>query len=76
MAQETDWIHDGPYGHLHLRDFFAAFALAAVIGLDLEESAHSTDAAYAYNAADAMMAERERRMNSETETKTGGSSER
>lgn len=65
MATETDWIHNGPYGHLNLRDFFAAFALMAVIGMDLEGSAHSTDAVYAYNAADAMMAERERRMNAE-----------
>lgn len=55
-AQE--WIHDGPYGHLHLRDLFAAFALAAVIGLDLEEASHETDANYAYAAADAMLAKR------------------
>jgi hypothetical protein len=40
---------------LPLRDLFAAFALAAVVGLNLEESTHESDACYAYNAADAML---------------------
>jgi hypothetical protein len=40
---------------LPLRDLFAAFALAAVIGLDLEEATHASDAFYAYAAADAML---------------------
>lgn len=44
---------------LSLRDLFAAFALAAVIGLDLDESSHESDAAYAYHAADAMLAARQ-----------------
>jgi|ERR1043165_7363993 hypothetical protein len=42
-----------------LRDMFAAFALMAVIGLNLDDSTHESHAAYAYNAADAMLAQRE-----------------
>jgi hypothetical protein len=38
-----------------LRDLFAAFALAAVVGLNLEDATREIDAAYAYNAADAML---------------------
>jgi hypothetical protein len=44
-----------------LRDLFAAYALMAVIGLELEDSTHETDAIYAYNAADVMLAQREDR---------------
>lgn len=40
---------------LPLRDLFAAFALTAVVGLDLEDASHKTDAIYAYAAADAML---------------------
>jgi hypothetical protein len=40
---------------LDLRDLFAAFALAAVVALDLEDATHKSDAAYAYAAADAML---------------------
>jgi hypothetical protein len=40
---------------LPLRDLFAAFALSAVISLDLEDASHRTDAIYAYAAADAML---------------------
>jgi hypothetical protein len=45
---------------LPLRDLFAAFALVAVVGLNLEEATHESDAIYAYSAADAMMKERVR----------------
>lgn len=38
-----------------LRDLFAAFALNAVVRLNIEEATHESDAAYAYAAADAMM---------------------
>jgi|ERR1043166_2578251 hypothetical protein len=38
-----------------LRDWFAGLALQAVVGLNLEEATHESDARYAYNAADAMM---------------------
>lgn len=41
-----------------LRDLFAGFALIAVIGLNLEDSTHESDAAYAYAAADAMLKQR------------------
>jgi hypothetical protein len=44
---------------LSLRDLFAAFALAAVVGLNLEEATHESDAAYAYKAADAMLKARD-----------------
>lgn len=47
-----------PTDSLPLRDLFAAFALQAVIGLNLEDASHRTDAIYAYAAADAMMAHR------------------
>ena len=40
---------------LSLRDLFAAFALMAVVGLNLDEATHESDAAYAYHAADAML---------------------
>jgi hypothetical protein len=43
---------------LSLRDLFAAFALVAVVGLNLEDATHESDAIYAYSAADAMMKER------------------
>jgi hypothetical protein len=43
---------------LSLRDLFAAFALMGVIGLNLDESTHESDAMYAYHAADAMLAAR------------------
>lgn len=42
-----------------LRDMFAAFALMAVIGLNLEDATHESNATYAYNAADAMLKIRE-----------------
>lgn len=56
---------DGPTRYIEidfpLRELFAAFALNAVIGLNLDESTHSSDACYAYSAADAMLAAREQR---------------
>lgn len=65
----NEWVHDSPYGHLHLRDLFAAFALQAVIGLNLEDSTHESDATYAYAAADAMLAQRQEKA-SETSTQS------
>lgn len=44
---------------LPLRDLFAAFALAGVVALNLEESTRESDAIYAYNAADAMLKARD-----------------
>lgn len=38
-----------------LRPLFAAFALGALVGLNLDEATHETDACYALNAADAMI---------------------
>ena len=41
-----------------LRDLFAACALIAVVNLNLEDATHDSDAAYAYGAYDAMLAQR------------------
>lgn len=54
-----DWIHDSAYGHLHLRDFFAAFALAGIAAANLDQD-YGIDAAMAYNYADSMLAQREK----------------
>ena len=56
FSLENDWVHDSPYGHLHLRDFFAAFALA---GLSHEHLTPSEAAKTAYARADAMLTQRE-----------------
>lgn len=60
-----EWIHDGPYGHLHLRDFFAAFALAGMLAQPNGNplgSPHDVGlrwcAASAYALADAMLDQR------------------
>lgn len=55
---ERDWVHDSAYGHLHLRDFFAAFALAGIAAANMDQD-YKIDAAMAYGYADAMMAQRE-----------------
>lgn len=54
------WVHDSPYGHLHLRDLFAAFALAGLIANQGSPRAIGGPwlAAEAYHAADAMLAQR------------------
>lgn len=56
-----EWIHSSMYGHLHLRDFFAAFAMAGIIASDGNPHAigESWAAAAAYTMADAMLARRE-----------------
>lgn len=54
LLKDSEKMPDG----FTLRDFFAAFALTAVVGLNLEDSTHESDAAYAYAAADAMLAQR------------------
>ena len=43
---------------LTLRDFFAAFALQALVGLNFDNYSHEDNAHDAYAAADAMLAER------------------
>lgn len=55
---EHDWVHDSAYGHLHLRDFFAAFALAGITAANLDQD-YTVDARMAYSYADAMMAIRD-----------------
>lgn len=59
----TEDIHGNRTGYFYiefpLRDLLAALALAAVVGLSLEESTHESDAAYAYAAADAALAARD-----------------
>lgn len=59
----AEWIHDGPYGHLHLRDFFAAFAMAGIIASDGNPHAigEKWTAAAAYTMVEAMLAQREQR---------------
>ena len=58
----TEDIHGNHTGYFYiefpLRDLFAAFALAAVVGLNFHDATHEANAAYAYNAADAMLATR------------------
>lgn len=57
-AQE--WVHYSPYGHLHLRDLFAAFALAGLIANQGNPSSIGPPwlAVQSYMAADAMLAQR------------------
>lgn len=56
-----EWVHDSPYGHLHLRDLFAAFALAGLAASkDGGEVNPQWIAAKSYDFADAMLAQRTR----------------
>lgn len=51
-------VHDGPYGHLHLRDLFAAHAMTGICanGHGVKDAGFA--AAIAYEIADAMLAHR------------------
>lgn len=51
---DEQWIHDSQYGHLHLRDFFAAFALAGLATTLLEADAPAAGR-IAYTFADAAL---------------------
>lgn len=55
---DEQWIHDSQYGHLHLRDFFAAFALAGLATTLLEADATAAGR-IAYTFADAALRARE-----------------
>lgn len=60
-----EWVHDSPYGHLHMKDLFAAFALAGILAQpngNPNGNPHDVGlkwcAAAAYDLAEAMLDQR------------------
>lgn len=60
-------VHAGPYGHLHLRDLFAAHAMTGICanGQGVKDAYFA--AAIAYEIADAMLAHRAQNVVKESE---------